>query len=111
MERTIIEAVAGALLSVGGFIAGKKKTDAEATKTAYDAFNVALSSLRDEIKANAERFNEVRKALEAKIDEQAERITEQAKRITELEEENRSLKIQITQFQMPSLQPTQTYLK
>lgn len=89
--RIIIELIAGALVSIGGFFVGKKKSDAEATRTAYEAYNVALASLRDEIKSNAERFNEVRKALESKIDEQG-------RRITELERENRSLKIQIEQF-------------
>lgn len=102
--RIIIEAIGGALISVGSFFVGKKKSDAEATRTAFEAFNVALESLRNEIKSNADRFNEVRQALEKKIDGQAKQIADQAKRITELEEENRSLKIQIAQFQLPTLQ-------
>lgn len=83
--RTFIEILAGAAVSAGGFFVGRKKTNAEANRTAYEAFNVAFASLRDEIKNNAERFNEVRKALEEKIEEQG-------KRIAELEKENQELR-------------------
>lgn len=100
----IIDTCLAVFAGVGGFFAGKKKSDADATRTAFEAYNVALESLRNDINANAERFNEVRQALEKKIDGQAKQIADQAKRITELEEENRSLKIQIAQFQLPNLQ-------
>lgn len=96
--RIFIEIIVGAVVSCGGFFVGRKKSNAEANRTAYEAFNFALESLRDEMKSNAERFNEVRKALEAKIDEQAMKIESQGKRISELEEENRSLKAKISEF-------------
>lgn len=86
--RIIIEAVAGLALSIGGFFVGKKKSDAEATGTAFSAYNVALEALRNEITKNNERWQEIRNELEQKIQEQG-------KRITELERENKSLKIQI----------------
>lgn len=86
--RIIIEALAGVALSIGGFFVGKRKSDAEATETAFSAYNVALEALRNEITKNNERWQEIRNELEQKIQEQG-------KRITELERENKSLKIQI----------------
>lgn len=105
----IIDTCLAVFAGVGGFVAGKKKSDADATRTAFEAYNVALESLRNEIKKTTERWNEIRGELERKIDEQGERISElemekenaslkineQGKRISELEKENASLKIQI----------------
>lgn len=84
----IIDTCLAVFAGVGGFFAGKKKSDADATRTAFEAYNVALESLRNEIKKTTERWNEIRGELERKIDEQG-------KRISELEKENASLKIQI----------------
>lgn len=84
----IIDTCLAVFAGVGGFVAGKKKSDADATRTAFEAYNVALESLRNEIKKTTERWNEIRGELERKIDEQG-------KRISELEKENASLKIQI----------------
>lgn len=84
----IIDTCLAVFAGVGGFVAGKKKSDADATRTAFEAYNVALESLRNEIKKATERWNEIRGELERKIDEQG-------KRISELEKENASLKIQI----------------
>lgn len=84
----IIDSCLAVFAGVGGFFAGKKKSDADATRTAFEAYNVALESLRNEIKKTSERWNEIRGELERKIDEQG-------KRISELEKENASLKIQI----------------
>ncbi len=84
----IIDTCLAVFAGVGGFVAGKKKSDADATRTAFEAYNVALESLRNEIKKTTERWNEIRSELERKIDEQG-------KRISELEKENASLKIQI----------------
>ena len=84
----IIDTCLAVFAGVGGFVAGKKKSDADATRTAFEAYNVALESLRNEIKKTTELWNEIRGELERKIDEQG-------KRISELEKENASLKIQI----------------
>ena len=84
----IIDRCLAVFAGVGGFVVGKKKSDADATRTAFEAYNVALESLRNEIKKTTERWNEIRGELERKIDEQG-------KRISELEKENASLKIQI----------------
>ena len=84
----IIDTCLAVFAGVGGFFAGKKKSDADATRTAFEAYNVALESLRNEIKKTTERWNEIRGELERKINEQG-------KRISELEKENASLKIQI----------------
>lgn len=86
--NVIIDSCLAVFAGVGGFVAGKKKSDADATRTAFEAYNVALESLRNEIKKTTERWNEIRGELERKIDEQG-------KRISELEKENASLKIQI----------------
>ena len=84
----IIDTCLAVFAGVGGFVAGKKKSDADATRTAFEAYNVALESLRNEIKKTTELWNEIRGELERKIDEQG-------KRISELEKENASLKMQI----------------
>lgn len=92
MDFTIIITTAiSAFTAVAGFFVGKRKSDAEATQTAFESYNVALKSLRGEIEANGQRWNEIRKSLESKIESQE-------KRILELEKENLYLKDQISKI-------------
>ena len=87
----IITTAISAFTAVAGFFVGKRKSDAEATQTAFESYNVALKSLRGEIEANGQRWNEIRKALESKIESQE-------KRILELEKENLYLREQISKI-------------
>lgn len=84
--RTFIEILAGAAVSVGGFFVGRKKTNAEATQTAFEAYNVALNSLRKEIEENGKRWDEIRKSLEDKIEIQGKEIDALKKENQELRE-------------------------
>ena len=106
MDYTIIITTAvSAFTAIAGFFAGKRRSDAEATQTAFNAYNVALESLRAEMEANGKRWNEIRKAMESKIESQGKRIDElekereeNKKRILDLEKENIYLKEQISKI-------------
>lgn len=89
--RTLIELCAGAVATVGAFWVGRKKTNAEATQTAFEAYNVALNSLRKEIEENGKRWDEIRKSLEDKIEIQG-------KEIDGLKKENQELRAKVQEL-------------
>ncbi len=81
----VIEAVLAVFAGVSGFFVGKRKSDAEATQTAFEAYNVALNALKQELADNKSRWEQ----LEADL---TEKIRRQDERIKQLENENRELR-------------------
>ena len=64
---TLIGAAVSIVTAVLGYKQGQKKSDAEATRTAFESYNYALESLRKEFEQRIEELQKENEELKVRI--------------------------------------------
>lgn len=86
MSTEIIISLIGCITTCASYLVGKRKRETEADKSAYEAYNYALESLRKEFEARVDRMQNDYAELKDKYNSLQEENEELKRKIQKLEE-------------------------